>query len=51
MEDVPIPMALQCLVNGFESKENYENKIIIKSNVELPSFNELFPELIAKGSP
>jgi hypothetical protein len=36
-EVVAVPMGLQCSVTGFETKESFTNKVIIKSNVELPS--------------
>lgn len=31
-ETVAIPMGLQCIVSGFDSKDSFENKIIIKSS-------------------
>lgn len=35
-QKVTIPMGLQCYISSWESKESYSNKIIIKSNSELP---------------
>ena len=36
-ESVPLPIGLQASIAGFDLKDSFNNKIILKSSSELPS--------------